>query len=156
VSETDVSTLIAKPSPAEERFISAFKTLGTDASRLRSFEAFAEKGLPHRRIENWRWSDLRAALKTIGVQGDSIRDVFSEIAGPTFTFSAQGVKTPNAQPEGLNWSEELLETSFVASEDLPMAALTAALCENSRVFRIEISTDQSLPATLMLQTCFLG
>ncbi len=150
MSETDVSTLIAKPSPAEERFISAFKARGTDASRLRSFEAFAEKGLPHRRIENWRWSDLRAALKTSGVQGNSIKDVFADIAGPTFTFSAQGVKTPNAQPEGLNWSEELLDTSFVASEELPIAALTAALCENSRVLSIEISADQSLPIRLVI------
>jgi Fe-S cluster assembly protein SufD len=52
-----------------ERFAAARATLpGTGAAaRLRegAFAAFEQKGLPHRRVETWKYSDLRNRLKTV-------------------------------------------------------------------------------------------
>jgi Fe-S cluster assembly protein SufD len=61
---------IRTPGEAEliERFAGAHATLsGTDAvKRLReeAFAAFERQGLPHRRVEAWKYSDLRNRLKT--------------------------------------------------------------------------------------------
>jgi Fe-S cluster assembly protein SufD len=56
---------------AEQALISAFQGVrarlpgGTDVSRQReqAFAAFAESGLPHRRIEEWKYTDLRTLLR---------------------------------------------------------------------------------------------
>ncbi len=51
-----------------ERFAAARATLpGTNAIaqlRERAFTSFEQKGLPHRRVEAWKYSDLRNRLKT--------------------------------------------------------------------------------------------
>ncbi len=51
-----------EPTPAEAAFAEAYAGLGADRDRAAAYEAFAARGLPHRRVEGWRWSDLRAAL----------------------------------------------------------------------------------------------
>lgn len=49
-----------------ERF-SAEKSALPGAASLRqsAFEAYAANGLPHRRVEDWKWTDLRANLRAI-------------------------------------------------------------------------------------------
>ena len=42
--------------------LARLEAMDPSPSRLRAREAFARTGLPHRRIEGWRWSDVRAAL----------------------------------------------------------------------------------------------
>ncbi len=55
---------VKTPTPAEKGFAEAFATLdGADAARVASWDVFAKTGLPHRRVEDWKYSDLRAALK---------------------------------------------------------------------------------------------
>jgi Fe-S cluster assembly protein SufD len=54
--------------PAEQAIFKAYEALkgalpGASAPRDAGFAAFAATGLPHRRIEAWKYTDLRAALK---------------------------------------------------------------------------------------------
>ena len=54
--------------PAETGLARSFealkRTLPGDASeRERAFQLFAERGLPHRRVEEFKYTDLRAALR---------------------------------------------------------------------------------------------
>lgn len=55
---------IKNPTPVEQGYADAFATLdGADPARVDAWENFASQGLPHRRVEAWKYSDLRAALK---------------------------------------------------------------------------------------------
>ena len=54
--------------PAETALVQAFesaKTLlpGNVESRAQAFELFTQRGLPHRRVEEFKYTDLRAAMR---------------------------------------------------------------------------------------------
>jgi Fe-S cluster assembly protein SufD len=56
--------------PAETALVQAFesaKTLlpGNVESRSQAFELFTQRGLPHRRVEEFKYTDLRAVLREI-------------------------------------------------------------------------------------------
>ncbi|MFD0463428.1 hypothetical protein ACFQY9_17850 [Microvirga aerilata] len=56
--------------PAETALAQAFesaKTLlpGNVESRSQAFELFTQRGLPHRRVEEFKYTDLRAVLRDI-------------------------------------------------------------------------------------------
>ena len=51
------------PGPAELELIARYAMLPESGQRERAFEAFAQTGLPHRRMEAWKWTDFKAALK---------------------------------------------------------------------------------------------
>jgi Fe-S cluster assembly protein SufD len=53
---------------AEEALASHFAALGADPMhdiRTAAFEAFVTQGLPHRRIEEWKYTDLRALVRDV-------------------------------------------------------------------------------------------
>ncbi|MEM9169972.1 MAG: Fe-S cluster assembly protein SufD [Pseudomonadota bacterium] len=50
------------PTPMEASLLEAASGRGGDVSSA-ARDAFAARGLPHRRIEDWRWTDLRAVLR---------------------------------------------------------------------------------------------
>ncbi len=63
-----------KPTKAEESFRETFEALDSPGeTRRASWKAYAEKGLPHKRVEEWKWSDLRGALRTAPKPGGEIR-----------------------------------------------------------------------------------
>jgi Fe-S cluster assembly protein SufD len=54
--------------PAETGLVQAFETLrdrlpGDPSRRAEAFRRFAERGLPHRRVEDFKYTDLRAAMR---------------------------------------------------------------------------------------------
>lgn len=51
-------------SPAETALADAFAQRAATPSQAAAWSRFAEQGLPHRRVEAWKWTDLRAT--TIG------------------------------------------------------------------------------------------
>jgi Fe-S cluster assembly protein SufD len=48
--------------PAEAAFLTAGALLATEGRRREAFERFMAMGLPHRRLEDWRWTDLRQRI----------------------------------------------------------------------------------------------
>lgn len=59
-----------------------------DARRDAALTAFRAKGVPHRRVEEWKYSDLRAALEAGTAVGKiaSPKNPFAGIAGTRFDF----------------------------------------------------------------------
>lgn len=153
MSEQAEAIFIENPNPAESRFIDAFKGLKKDGRRTRAFEAFAERGLPHRRVEGWRWSDLRAALKPNDTPATTSRnDVFSEIDAPVFRFTRKGFEAPSKRPAGVRWTQQIDTPAFAAAEELPMAALAAALSNSPSVLTIEIAAELKQPLRIIVDS----
>ncbi|MGE0409940.1 MAG: hypothetical protein AB7P23_11860, partial [Amphiplicatus sp.] len=54
-------TLLINPTAVEAGLIAVGK--GLTAERARAFDAFAKTGLPHKRMEAWKWTDIRSFLR---------------------------------------------------------------------------------------------
>ena len=96
-----------------------------------AFMKFVETGLPHRRMEGWRWSDFRAAVR------DAAPEQESSGATPFDDANAIMVRLTDEgwiAPEGvdglsLKLGEPIAPSSALA--DHPIVSLNAALCEQS-------------------------
>lgn len=52
--------------PAETAYLEGFEAKGVLADKRKSaFARFAETGLPHRRMEDWKWTDLRQMISSV-------------------------------------------------------------------------------------------
>jgi Fe-S cluster assembly protein SufD len=65
VSVSDLRDKFRNPGSAELELIARYAMLPENGQRERAFEAFALTGLPHRRMEAWKWTDFKAALKSV-------------------------------------------------------------------------------------------
>jgi len=106
-----VSTL-AKSSGApikgvDATFADAFAALGdVDDGRRAAWDAFARTGLPHRRMEDWRWSDVRGAARELGAlagQSDvSPARIFADLPAHRVTFVNGWIAEPLDDADGLD------------------------------------------------------
>ena len=140
--------------PATERFAQAVAKLQDSPHRQKAYNAFAQKGTPHRRVEGWRWSDLRAALK--GIQDapkaeSAPTDPFNGLSEDVFCFSDNGYTPPKTPPAGLTYVGDDNTPPFTAAQDLPMAALAAALANNPSVVLIDITASPENPIRLVFE-----
>ncbi len=89
----------SEPTPAERGFAEAYAALQAGAGgqpdwlrvlREQAFERFGADGLPDRRVEGWRWTDLRPLARTVfaaaaphagPVAWDAQADAFGRLAG---------------------------------------------------------------------------
>jgi len=51
--------------PAEAAYLTAGALLAKEGKRREAFERFMAMGLPHRRLEDWRWTDLRQRISGV-------------------------------------------------------------------------------------------
>jgi Fe-S cluster assembly protein SufD len=90
-----------------------------DARRADAIKTFRAQGLPHRRIEEWKYSDLRAALND-GASTIATRiahaEPFAEIPGPVFSMVRGALE--GGVPAGLPDGVEALDVRDVG-EDAP-------------------------------------
>ena len=115
--------------PAELELIARYAMLPEDPRRQRNFEAFAETGLPHRRMEAWKWTDFRAGLQALEGRGSAsaTADPFSGIEACRVVVAGGAVTIPDAWPAGIRVFEKRDAQAFGAAEQMPIGALTAAL-----------------------------
>lgn len=133
--------LINNPTAAELELVARYAMLPEDPRRERAFSAFAASGLPHRRMEAWKWTDFKAALKEVASpKGKSAADPLASDDALTFTFTPKGVTFPKNLPNGLRMLPKAEALAFPDAEDLPLGAMTAAL-----------SGHKSAPGTLMFE-----
>lgn len=125
----DLKSKFQNPSASELELIARYAMQPEDARRERAFEAFAQTGLPHRRMEAWKWSDFRAALTTV----ESTKNNASADALPApdeatlIRFTAHGAELPETLPDGLVFHRKTEAPALGDAEDVPLGALTAAL-----------------------------
>ena len=138
---TALRDLIANPNAAELELVARYGMLPEDARRERAFGAFAKNGLPHRRMEAWRWSDFKAALPVIETPPTiTVADTLITDDALTFTFTPTGFTWPEDLPDGIRVLAKPEAQAFGGSEDMPLGALAAAL-----------SGGKSKPGTLMIE-----
>ncbi len=138
---TALRDLIRNPNSAELELIARYGMLPADARRERAFEAFAATGLPHRRMEEWRWTDVKAALGSIDTpQYPPADEPLPADGALVFSFSPSGFTWPDTLPEGLRMLAKPDVQAFGGSEDMPLGALAAAL-----------SGGKSKPGTLLFE-----
>jgi len=137
---TPVSALHPPRSEEESALAVRYGGLPADVERRKAFEAFSKTGLPHRRLEGWRWSDVRAALKFATAESEDdakAADLFAPLGGTVFEFRDIGADIPpdgagvrvtkSSKPELMDWAGEA-----------PLAALAVALSDAPAAIGIEI------------------
>jgi Fe-S cluster assembly protein SufD len=128
LSVSDLKDKFRNPGPAELELIARYAMLPESGQRERAFEAFAEAGLPHRRMEAWKWTDFKAALKAVEAAGQGAQCAplpASEQA--VIEFSAGKVRLPTALPDGITLHERQDPQALGNAEEVPLGAMTAAL-----------------------------
>ncbi len=147
---SELRDLIANPNAAELELVARYGALRGDARRQRAFEAFAASGLPHRRMEAWRWSDVKAALKSLEAPSATpAADPFQAVAGPVIRFEGGAPALPDTLPEGVSIFEQADAQALGGAEDIPLGALTAALSDKPSALVIEIDKPVKTPLRLV-------
>ena len=140
--------LIKNPTTAELELIARYAMLPEDARRERAFSGFAMNGLPHRRMERWKWTDFKAALDTIeAVKTPAADDPFTDIGAARFVFDGTGASLPKL-PKGVRVIEKAEPLAIDGAEDMPLMALTAALAGSSKFSMLLIEVTEMVSGPL--------
>ena len=116
------------PDAAELELIARYAMLPENPQRERAFDAFAETGLPHRRMEAWKWTDFRAALKQVEAsRHDAEGAPLPTLDHPVIEFTPNGVTLPGVLPYGIKLHQREDAQALGGAEDVPLGAMTAAL-----------------------------
>lgn len=138
---TALKDMIRNPTVAELELVARYAALKADPRRERLFEAFAQTGLPHRRIENWRWSDFKAGVGALDAAGRApAADPLASEGVATLRFTPQGYTAPSVLPEGVRLLAKDDVQAMSGAEEAPLGALAAAL-----------SGAKNSPATLLVE-----
>jgi Fe-S cluster assembly protein SufD len=151
------SATLHPPRSAEETaLVERFARLPADANRRAAFEAFAKNGLPHRRIEGWRWSDVRAALRGLKTDAaDAPADPLHAI-GHAIHFYDDGLPPRGRGENGLelfDWAEGPV---LDHAADIPLGALGAALADAPAMTGVNIAVDTKQPLRLHFESRHAG
>ncbi|WP_084396145.1 SufB/SufD family protein [Henriciella aquimarina] len=148
----DLKEQFGDPTPAELQLIAKYGELPEDARRLRAFEAFAKNGLPHRRMEQWKWTDFRHAIHAIET-GQPRREKTIEPSDDAlvFRFDGKSWHVPQDLPDGLSVFEKSEAQAVGNAEELPLAALAGALTGQSGradLLQVEVTKPIKQPVFL--------
>ena len=141
---------------------------GATNTRKAAIDRFARTGLPHRRIESWHYTDLRAAMRTVSpLASQTERDVAPSrdelTTGPRFVV-LDGVfrvdlSDMQAIPPGVTISSlrdamnadaglQILPDRFTGEDD-PAVALNSALAGDGVVIDVQAGTVVETPIILV-------
>lgn len=116
------------PDAAELELIARYAMLPESSRRERAFEAFAETGLPHRRMEAWKWTDFKTALKNVEASTHHADGAaLPTLEHPVIEFTATGVSLPGVLPFGVKLHQRQDAQALGDAEEVPLGAMTAAL-----------------------------
>ncbi|MEL7480105.1 MAG: SufD family Fe-S cluster assembly protein, partial [Pseudomonadota bacterium] len=141
---TELKSLIKDPTAAELELVALYGALPEDTRRERAFKAFAWNGLPHRRMEAFKWTDFRRALPELKDGPGASEDPFAGIEGPWIVFRNGRADGLNDLPEGLRAFRKDEAQAFAAAEDLPLGALTAALVDETILIEVTEQIEKPL------------
>ncbi len=148
---TALKDIIRNPTVAELELVTRYAALKADARRDRLFEAFAQTGLPGRRVEGWRWSDFKAGITSLDVpKTPPARDPLERGNVATLRFIPTGYTAPKSVPAGLRLLAKDEVQAMGGAEDAPLGALAAALSNGT------LLADVSAGAPVHLHMVFSG
>ena len=150
---TDLKDMIPNANAAELALAATYGALPQDSRRTRAFEAFAASGLPHRRMEAWKWSDFKAGLPQLDApRTQAEQDPFADFDAPVITISGGRITLPEVLPDGVKLHEQADPQAFAGAEDMPLGALTAALAGHGggiATLLIEVTAAVETPLRLV-------
>ena len=141
------------PGVPELDLIARYASLPEDERRGRMFDAFAKTGLPGRRNEGWRWSDVEtAAARLDGAEAPAVTPALLQPDDATvFNLSPAGLEAPDRLPDGLLVHRLQAAPALAESENIPMAALAGSLCQyKDDAASIAFEVTASLPAPVYI------
>src|SRR5208283_3219405 len=139
--------------PADRALAALFderKASGAMNARARAWEAFSSAGLPSRRVESWRYTDLRQALGEIApasrksgtlrlAQDERVRVIVSDgefgAAPRALAASPKGVSIQSLR-DALTQNDPEVVTALAPALEDPAVNLNAALMQDGAVIRI--------------------
>lgn len=146
---TALKDLIGNPTIAELELVARFAALKADARRQRLFEAFAQTGLPGRRIEGWRWTDFKAAVTSLDAPTTApARDPLARDGVATLRFTPARYTAPASLPAGLRLLAKDDVQAMGGAEDTPLGALAAALSGGKTPGTLLVEVGPGAPAHL--------
>ncbi len=116
-----------------------------EARRNEAAALFRARGIPHRRIEQWKYSDLKAALGETGVGAVVAEWLVGNLPSGVEVFDLSQKNPPAKIPE---WVRE----HFAAATDNTMSAASLALSSGGVGFRVPKDTN----ITDLLKVDFTG
>jgi len=151
-----VSLTQHKPTPAENAFREAYEALDASGGRAQSWAAFAEQGLPHKRVEEWKWSDVRQTLRQPRSQSGAVESdispaqAFGAAAAAEIVFANGRLIDEPELPEGVVLHRQDEANPPGERESYPLAALACALTLETGAYVLEINGEVSRPIRLRL------
>lgn len=148
---TALKDMIRNPTVAELELVARFAALKADPRRERLFEAFAQTGLPGRRVEGWRWSDFKAGVAALEEpKAPPAHDPLARGNVTTLTFTPSGFTAPSRMPEGLRLLAKDDAQAMGGAEDAPLGALAAALAGGKGPATVLVEVAAGAPVHLHL------
>jgi Fe-S cluster assembly protein SufD len=154
--------------PAETAFANAFEAQGPLAEvRKSAFQQFAETGLPHRRMEDWKWTDLRQiiskALPPAAGTHAGAKAIDALIAATPFAGVAKGRLVfvdgqydagRSTVPAGVEFATlaDAGSDRLVAGSTDPIAALNLAFMSDGAVLTFKAGSNVDAPVELLFVT----
>ena len=140
--------LIANPSAAELELIARYAMLPEDARRERAFSGFAMNGLPHRRMERWKWTDFKRAVPEVeAAKSPAMTDPLAGLEAARFVFDGTDVRVPDL-PRGVRVIEKAEPLAIDGAEDMPLMAMTAALAGTASFSMLLIEVTETVDTPL--------
>ncbi len=161
-------TVTLMKTPAETAFADAFKADGALAQvRKTAFEQFAETGLPHRRMEDWKWTDLRQIISralppAAGTRADAkaidalaASTPFADVARGRLVFvDGQYDAARSTVPAGVEFFTlaDAGSDRLAAGSTDPIAALNMAFMSDGAVLTFKAGSNVDTPIELLFVT----
>lgn len=143
-------TLLINPTAMEAGLLAAAKARAFDPSRAAAFEAFARTGMPHRRMEAWKWTDLRQYLRDelpAAADNDVIApSVFAGLGAFEIAIMNGAAEWAGEYPKGLTveMSADPAPLSSLAA-DHPLANLALAMSDTRLDIVVEPGAEIEKP-----------
>jgi len=168
-------TVTLMKTPAETAYADAFRPQGALAEQRKSaFAQFAETGLPHRRMEDWKWTDLRQMISKAlppahGTNADAriidgliAATPFGDVARARLVFvdgaydEARSTMPASGDVEFVTLGSDKLpgwlSDSFAAASTDPIAALNMAYMSDGAALRFAKGANIDAPIELLFVT----
>ena len=146
--KTALRDLIPNPTAAELELVARYAMLPEDARRERAFSGFAKNGLPHRRMERWKWTDFKQALPSVeAVTSTAASDPLAGIDAARFEFDGTDARVPDL-PKGVRIIEKAEPLAIDGAEDMPLMAMTAALAGTAKFSMLIIEVTEPVETPL--------
>lgn len=140
-----------KPTSLETAF--AARASAMSATQALAYKSFEARGLPHRRVEGWRWSDFRAALNDAKGAPASKHDAAPRLADDLAALKPLEIRIVNgridvpagAPPDGLRYGVMDAVGTIAELENHPLAALNVAMTRKACAIEIADGAEFAQP-----------